>query len=74
MTGRAKLLACLEAALETMPARTREVFLLHRVADLAYPEIADWLGIDADTVEREVAEAILHLGSELSRMEQEEGA
>ncbi len=74
MTGQAKLLACLEAVLRAMPARTREIFLLHRVADLAYPEIADRLGIDADMVEWEVAEAILHLDCELSRMEQEEGA
>ena len=73
MTDRAQLLARLDAALARMPARTREVFLLHRVADLAYPEIADRLAIDTDMVEREIAEAILHLDSELSRMEREEG-
>ena len=72
MTDRAKALARLEAALATMPARTREIFLLHRVADLPYSEIAERLGIDTHMVEREIAEAILHLDTELSRMEREE--
>ena len=73
MTGRNALLRRLETAVATMAPRTREVFLLHRVADLAYPEIAERLGIDVVTVERELAWAILHLDRELEKSDWEEG-
>ena len=73
MTGRNALLRRLETAVATMAPRTREVFLLYRVADLAYPEIAERLGIDVVTVERELAWAILHLDRELEKSDWEEG-
>ncbi|WP_199192760.1 sigma factor-like helix-turn-helix DNA-binding protein [Allosphingosinicella deserti] len=72
MDDRAKLLARLEAALATLPPRTREVFLLHRVADLAYPDIAERLDVDVRVVERELAEALFLIDVAL-RTGQEEG-
>lgn len=63
----------LERALATMEPRTREVFLMHRLEELSYPAIAEWLGIGARDVEQEIARAILHLDRELRRMEAEEG-
>ena len=71
MTGRGALLRRLEAALATMEPRTREVFLLPRVADLAYSQIAQRLGIDVLAVECELAAAIVHLDRELQKSEEE---
>lgn len=44
-----------------MPPRTREVFLLHRIDELSYKEIAVRLGISVRTVEWHVAEAITRI-------------
>ncbi|QAY78191.1 RNA polymerase sigma factor [Sphingosinicella sp. BN140058] len=56
-----------QAAVAALPQRTREVFLLHRVDDLAYHEIASKLGISRRTAEWHVAEAVLRIGRELDR-------
>jgi RNA polymerase sigma-70 factor (ECF subfamily) len=45
----------------SMPPRTREVFLLHRVDELGYKEIAARLGISVRTVEWHIAEAITRI-------------
>lgn len=50
---------------DTLPPRTREVFLLHRVDELGYREIAERLGISIRTVEWHVAQAIYRIGKEL---------
>ncbi len=49
----------------TLPERMREVFLLHRVEQLSYNEIADRLGISPRTVEWHIAEAIVRIGKGL---------
>lgn len=49
----------------SMPPRTREVFLLHRVDELGYKEIAGRLGISVRTVEWHIAEAITRISREL---------
>ena len=55
------------ALVAALPARTREVFVLHRVDELGYKEIATRLGISVRTVEWHVAEAILRIGKGLDR-------
>ena len=57
----AELMEAYEAAVGALPARTREVFLLHRVAGLRYGEIADRLTISVRTVEWHIAEALLRI-------------
>lgn len=52
-------------AVATLPPRMREVFLLHRVEELAYREIAERLGIGIRTVEWHFAEAMLRLARAL---------
>lgn len=54
-------LATYQAAVDRLPVLTRTVFLLHRVDDLSYTEIADRLAISIDAVEGIVAEALLML-------------
>lgn len=51
----------LRRALDTMPAKARAVFDRHRFRNMAYPEIAEGLGIDAAEVERRMAQAMTHL-------------
>jgi RNA polymerase sigma-70 factor (ECF subfamily) len=54
-------------ALDELPSRTRDVFLLHRVHDLTYREIAERLGISVPTVQYHMARALVHLDERLER-------
>src|SRR3546814_807043 len=54
-------------ALAELPDRTREVFLLHRVDELAYREIGEKLGISIPTVQYHVARALAHIDAALER-------
>ena len=45
-------------SVERLPALTRDVFLLHQVKGLTYPEVAQQLGISTRTVERHIAQAV----------------
>jgi RNA polymerase sigma-70 factor (ECF subfamily) len=56
-----------EAALALLPARQREVFLLHRLDELTYREIASRLGITVATVEYHMGRALAHLDRMLDR-------
>ncbi|WP_281822307.1 RNA polymerase sigma factor [Sphingobium sp. BS19] len=58
----ADLLRLYESAVETLPEKTRRVFLMHRVDDLSYREIHDRLGISIATVEYHMIKAIAHIG------------
>jgi len=53
------------SAVATLPARMREVFVLHRVEELSYKEIAARLDISTRTVEWHMAEAILRIATML---------
>lgn len=49
----------LEDALAMLPERCREIFLLHRIDNLTYGEIALRFGISASAVEKHIARACL---------------
>ena len=53
------ILALYEAAVDELPPLTRLVFLLHRVDDLSYQQIADRLTITTQAVECCIAEALV---------------
>jgi RNA polymerase sigma factor (sigma-70 family) len=55
------------AAVDALPPRTKQVFLLHRVEELSVKLIADQLAISTRTVEWHIGEAILRIGKALSR-------
>lgn len=55
------------AAVDALPPRMREVFVLHRVEGLGYKEIATRLGIGIRTVEWHVGEALVRIGRDLER-------
>jgi RNA polymerase sigma factor (sigma-70 family) len=50
-----------QAGLERLPPRTREVFLMHRVEGMKLREISASLGISQSAVEKHVAKAVLFL-------------
>lgn len=47
-------------AIETLPPRCREAFLLHRVHDCSYRDIASRLAISESAVEKLIMRALLH--------------
>jgi RNA polymerase sigma-70 factor (ECF subfamily) len=55
------------AAVDALPPRTRQVFLLHRVDEVRVKAIAEQLGISTRTVEWHLAQAILRIGEALDR-------
>lgn len=48
-------------ALESLPTKTREVFVMCRVRGLSHREIADVMGISTKTVEKHMTAALKHL-------------
>jgi RNA polymerase sigma-70 factor (ECF subfamily) len=54
-------LSRVSAALERLSPRTREIFLMHRVENIKYREIAQRFGISVSAVEKHVAKAVLFL-------------
>lgn len=55
------------AVVAALPPRTRQVFLLHRVDELQYIEIAKRLEISVRTVEWHISQAISQIGKALER-------
>ena len=51
----------LNAGLEALSPRVREVFLLHRLEGLSYQQIAQQLTLSPSTVEKHIAKASLFL-------------
>lgn len=47
--------------LDELGARTRDIFVLHRLENMKHREIAELLGIGVSTVEKHVIRATLHL-------------
>lgn len=61
--GRSELLV-LEAALASLPERTRMIFILYRLENLAQERIAETFGISVSAVKKHVARAMARLMQE----------
>jgi RNA polymerase sigma factor (sigma-70 family) len=57
VAGRQELGALFDA-LRSLPERTREVFLMNKVDELTYPQIAARLGVSVSTIEKEMISAL----------------
>ncbi|WP_052223709.1 RNA polymerase sigma factor [Novosphingobium malaysiense] len=55
------MLVRVDAALQTLPDRTREIFMAHRFEEMTYPEIAARMGVSVKTVEKHISLALRHL-------------
>jgi len=60
IAARARL-SRVQEGLTKLPARTREIFLMHRLKGLKYREIAVHFGISQSAVEKHIARAMLFL-------------
>jgi RNA polymerase sigma factor (sigma-70 family) len=60
-------LRVLEQAINTLPPRGREVFLLHKIDQLSYAEIAARLGIAKNTVVVHMVRSLAHCREALER-------
>jgi RNA polymerase sigma-70 factor (ECF subfamily) len=54
-----------DAALKTMPEKQRTVFLMNRIDELKYKEIADQLGLSVKAIEKRMTQALEHLKKHL---------
>lgn len=54
-----------EKALESMPEKQRTVFLMNRIDELKYKEIADQLELSVKAVEKRMSQALVHLKTQL---------
>ncbi|MFY9150606.1 MAG: RNA polymerase sigma-70 factor [Prolixibacteraceae bacterium] len=50
-----------EKALKSMPEKQRTVFLMNRIDELKYKEIADHLGLSVKAIEKRMSQALEHL-------------
>jgi RNA polymerase sigma-70 factor (ECF subfamily) len=50
-----------EAALKSMPEKQRTVFLMNRIDERKYQEIADELGLSVKAIEKRMSQALAHL-------------
>ena len=56
-------------AITELPTETRDVFVLHRMAGLAYDQIATVLGIDRERVQAQLASALVKISETLTAAE-----
>ena len=54
-----------DTALKTMPEKQRTVFLMNRIDELKYKEIADHLGLSVKAIEKRMSQALDHLKTHL---------
>jgi RNA polymerase sigma-70 factor (ECF subfamily) len=56
-------------AIDELPPRCREVFLMHRRDELSYPEIARLCGISVKTVEKHIRTALARCAGQVEERE-----
>ena len=54
-----------DTALKSMPEKQRTVFLMNRIDELKYKEIADHLGLSVKAIEKRMSQALEHLKTHL---------
>ncbi len=62
VAGREALKAAL-VAMDAMPERTRTIFVLRRLENMRYLEIAERLGVSVSAVEKHMVRAVQHLAA-----------
>ncbi|MBK7173416.1 MAG: sigma-70 family RNA polymerase sigma factor [Bacteroidales bacterium] len=57
----AELAGAIKAAIDELPVKCREIFLLNRYENLKYHEIAEHLQLSQKTVEAQMSKALQHM-------------
>jgi len=60
-----ELINAYDTALKSMPEKQRTVFLMNRIDELKYKEIADQLGLSVKAIEKRMSLALEHLRTQL---------
>lgn len=60
-----ELVKAYDEALKSMPEKQRTVFLMNRIDELKYKEIADQLGLSVKAIEKRMSQALEHLKIQL---------
>lgn len=55
------------AALQELPVRTRDIFLMKRFEGLSHAEISARVGLSVSGIEKQIAKAVAHLARRLSK-------
>ncbi len=55
----------MQAAIDELPFKVRQAFLMHRHRGLSYPQIADELGVSVSSVEKYILQALKHCRARL---------
>ncbi|SEI83062.1 RNA polymerase sigma-70 factor, ECF subfamily [Sphingobium sp. AP50] len=55
------------AALQELPERTRDIFLMKRFEGLSHAEIAARVGLSVSGIEKQIAKAVAHLARRMSK-------
>jgi RNA polymerase sigma factor (sigma-70 family) len=58
----------LEAAMQRLKPKTREIFLAHRLDGMSYAEIAEFTGMSVKGVEKQMSRAIAHIDRWVDRL------
>lgn len=61
------MLRRVEAAIERLPDRTREIFVAHRIEGLSYAEIAERTGLSVKGVEKQMSKALVRIDRLMAR-------
>jgi len=56
-----------KASLDAVSARTREIFLMHRLEGFSYAQIADHFEISVSAIEKHIATAMARLGPQMRK-------
>lgn len=60
-------LTYIEGVIDLLPERRKEIFILSRVSNMTYRQIADYLGISENTVDTQMRRALSFLKEHLSK-------
>lgn len=58
----------LNEAINSLPEKQREVFLLNRIEKMKYREIAELLGVSQKAIEKRMHQALLHIRSKIKNV------
>ena len=62
-------LRCVLQAIDSLPPRCQQAFVLHRFHNLSYPAIARRMGVSTGTIEKHIADALLRIARSLNTPE-----